>query len=438
MAIIDGGAWGRLPCAAPRLLPIASRHAPLPDEPSMLAYGNGRSYGDSCQNDGGVLLKARMLDRYIGFDPATGVIDVEAGVLLSEIIDLALPSGWFLPVTPGTRFVTVGGAIANDVHGKNHHRAGSFGNHVLDLELLRSDGSVRRCSPSENSDWFDATIGGLGLTGLIRRARVQLKRVTGPWLIGDSQRFGSLREFFAIAAASEADWEYTVAWIDCSATGPRLGRGIFIRGNHASAQAAISTRPPGNGSLRMPFTPPISAINAVSLTAFNKLYYHRPAAVAADALWHYRPFFYPLDSIAEWNRMYGPRGFYQYQCVVPEAGAEAVLEEMLRRIGKSGLGSFLLVLKTFGTVASRGLLSFPRPGATLALDFPNRGERTLALLEQLDGLTREVDGAVYPAKDARMSAAAFQQYFPRWRDFSRYIDPKFTSSFWRRVTDPKT
>jgi len=432
---VTGTSWGRWPRAEHRVLPIASRHDLLPDAPSMLAYGNGRSYGDSCQNDGGALLKARMLDRYIGFDPATGVIEVEAGVLLSEIIDLALPSGWFLPVTPGTRFVTVGGAIANDVHGKNHHRAGSFGNHVLDLELLRSDGSVRRCSPSENSDWFDATIGGLGLTGLIRRARVQLKRVTGPWLTGDSQRFGNLGEFFAIAAESERDWEYTVAWIDCSASGPQLGRGIFIRGNHASPQAAVAARPPGNGTLRMPFTPPISAINAVSLTAFNTLYYHRPSAVATDALWHYRPFFYPLDSIAEWNRMYGPRGFYQYQCVVPQAGAEDVLNEMLRRIGKSGLGSFLLVLKTFGAVASRGMLSFPRPGATLALDFPNRGERTLALLEALDGLTREGNGAVYPAKDARMSGAAFQQYFPQWRDFSRYVDPKFTSSFWRRVTE---
>lgn len=433
-----GHSWGRLPRAQHRVLPLASRHDALPDVPAMLAYGNGRSYGDSCQNDGGALLRARMLDRYIGFDPATGVIEVEAGVLLSEIIDLALPSGWFLPVTPGTRFVTVGGAIANDVHGKNHHRAGSFGNHVLDLELLRSDGSVRHCSPSENRDWFDATIGGLGLTGLIRRARVQLKRVAGPWLIGDSRRFGNLREFFAIAAESEADWEYTVAWIDCSGTGRRLGRGIFIRGNHASAAAAIGARPPGSGSMRMPFTPPVSAVNGLSLTAFNKLYYHHPGAVATGALWHYRPFFYPLDSIHEWNKMYGPAGFYQYQCAVPEAGAEAVLEEMLRRIGESGLGSFLLVLKTFGSVASRGMLSFPRPGATLALDFPNRGARTLALLEELDRLTLSVNGAVYPAKDARMSAAAFQQYFPQWRDFSRYIDPKFTSSFWRRVTEGKT
>lgn len=425
-----GSAWGRLPTAPQRSAALASRFDPLPSDASLLPWGNGRSYGDSCQNDGGLLLNGRSLDRFISFDPATGVIDVEAGVLLSEIIDLALPSGWFPPVTPGTRFVTVGGAIANDVHGKNHHRAGSFGNHVLDLELLRSDGQVLRCSPTDNSDWLDATIGGLGLTGLIRRARVQLKRVPGPWLRGDSQRFGNLREFFEIAAESERDWEYTVAWIDCSGVGRRLGRGIFIRGNHAPAAANA----PGNGSIRMPVTPPLSAVNRLSLTAFNKLYYHRPAAVASDALWHYRPFFYPLDSILEWNRMYGPNGFYQYQCAVPEAGAEDVLNEMLRRIGESGMGSFLVVLKTFGPIASRGMLSFPRPGATLALDFPNRGEKTLALLEVLDGLTRSVGGAVYPAKDARMSAASFDQYYPQWRAFSRYVDPHFSSSFWRRVT----
>lgn len=428
-----GTSWGRWPRASHRVHGLASRFDRLPDEASMLPFGNGRSYGDSCQNDGAALLNARQLDRFIAFDPATGVIELEAGVLLSEIIDLSLPSGWFPPVTPGTRFVTVGGAIANDVHGKNHHCAGSFGNHVLAFTLRRSDGSTLRCSPSENSDWFAATIGGLGLTGLIVSATVQLKRVPGPWLRGDSQRFGNLREFFEIAAESERDWEYTVAWIDCSGVGRRLGRGHFIRGNHAVTPA--SARGPGSGTMTMPFTPPLSAVNALSLTAFNKLYYHRPSAVAQDALWHYRPFFYPLDSILEWNRMYGPRGFYQYQCVVPQDGAEAVLSEMLRQIGQSGLGSFLVVLKTFGTVASRGLLSFPRPGATLALDFPNRGAKTLALLESLDGLTRSVGGAVYPAKDARMSAASFQQYFPQWEAFSRYVDPKFSSSFWRRVTE---
>ena len=426
-----GTSWGRWPRHAHRLLPLANRFAPLPASAlPMLPYGNGRSYGDSCQNANGALLLARGLDRFIAFDPATGVLECEAGVLLSEIIDRVLPHGWFLPVTPGTRFVTVGGAIANDVHGKNHHRAASFGNHLLEFELLRSDGETRVCTPSRNRDWFAATIGGLGLTGLIRRARLQLRRVPGPWLRGDSQRFGSIAEFFAISAASDAAHEYTVAWIDCSARGAQLGRGLFIRGNHVEADAPL----PSSRVRRMPFTPPVSLVNAASLRAFNALYFHRAAATAENALWHYRPFFYPLDGVLAWNRLYGPGGFHQYQCVVPERGATEALEEMLRRVARSGLGSFLVVLKTFGRIPSLGMLSFPRPGATLALDFPNRGAKTLALLDSLDEITRSASGAVYPAKDARMSAASFQQYFPAWQAFSAYVDPRFSSSFWRRVT----
>ena len=426
-----GTSWGRWPRHAHRLLPLANRFDALPNMAPMLPYGNGRSYGDVCQNDGGTLLLTRGLDRFIAFDPATGVLDCEAGVLLSEIIDLVLPRGWFPTITPGTRFVTVGGAIANDVHGKNHHRAASFGNHVIEFELLRSDGQVLRCSPTENRDWFVATIGGLGLTGLIRRVRLQCKRVPGPWIRGDSQRFGNLDEFYAITRESDGDYEYTVAWIDCTASGAKLGRGIFTRGNHAPARAVAS----GGRALRMPLTPPLSLVNRPSLSAFNTLYFNRAAARADGALWHYRPFFYPLDGILEWNRLYGPRGFYQYQCAVPEAGAIDALNEMLRRIGRSGLGSFLVVLKTFGRIPSLGMMSFPRPGATLALDFPNRGEKTLALLEALDEITRSVGGAVYPAKDARMSAASFQQYFPAWQAFGRYVDPQFSSSFWRRVTE---
>ena len=430
--------WGRLPGAEPQWLAIGSRHQTLPAQASMLPWGNGRSYGDSCRNDGGVLLAAGALDRYIAFDPATGIIEVEAGVQLAAIITLALPHGWFPAVTPGTRWVTVGGCIANDVHGKNHHRAGSFGHHLLDFELLRSDGTVLHCSPTEHRDWFDATIGGLGLTGLIRRARLQLQRVGGPWLRGDSLRFGGLAEFFAISACSEPDYAYTVAWLDCSASGRHRGRGIFLRANHAPATVAGPQREPTGRALRLPFTPPLSAVNSLSLRAFNTLYFHRPAAQARERLWHYRPFFYPLDAIADWNRLYGPRGFYQYQCVLPAADAETVLDEMLARIAASGLGSFLVVLKTFGAQRSRGLLSFARPGVTLALDFPNRGAATLALLDTLDRLTLDAGGAVYPAKDARMSAAAFQQYFPQWQAFARYIDPKFSSSFWRRVTGSTT
>jgi len=396
----------------------------------MLAYGNGRSYGDVCQNGGGWLLRTRAQDRFIAFDPRAGTIECEAGVLLSEIIDMVLPQGWFPAVTPGTAFITVGGAIANDVHGKNHHFAACFSRHVIEFELCRSDGTRMTCSPRQNPSWFAATVGGLGLTGLITRAKLQLRRVRGPWMRGDSRRFGTLREFFSLSQESDRDFEYTVAWIDCAAAGATLGRGVFMRANHA----ADARREPATRALRVPFTPPLSLVNGLSLRLLNRLYYHRGAAAQQNALWHYRPYLYPLDSVFEWNRIYGPRGFFQYQCVVPERDAEPVLREMLGRISKSGLGSFLAVLKNFGKAESLGLLSFARPGTTLALDFANAGLGTLHLLESLDELTRQAKGAVYPAKDARMSAASFQQFFPAWRNFAEFVDPKFSSSFWRRVT----
>lgn len=427
-----GSSWGRWPQHRHRTITLTNRCQPLIlDEPgTLLPYGNGRSYGDSCQNDGGFLLTTRGLDRYIAFDADNGVIECEAGMLLKDVIEFALPRGWFVPVTPGTCFVTLGGAVANDVHGKNHHRIGTFGHHVLGFALLRSDGSERWCTPSENADWFAATVGGLGLTGLIRRVRLQLRRVPGPFLRGESLRFGNLSGFFDLSRDSDADYEYTVSWLDCAARGKQRGRGVFMRANHAFAEGTT----PGAGQLRVPFTPPLPLVNRLSLRLFNTLYYHRPAARQADAVWHYRPFFYPLDGVLEWNRIYGPRGFCQYQCVIPPAAAKESLEEMLETIAASGSGSFLAVLKMFGEQTSPGLLSFVRPGVTLALDFPNGGAPTLRLLETLDAITRKAGGAVYPAKDARMSAASFQQYFPRWNEFQRFIDPRFSSSFWRRVS----
>jgi hypothetical protein len=274
----------------------------------------------------------------------------------------------------------------------------------------------------------------LGLTGLIETATLQLRRVSGSWLRGDSRRFANLSEFFAVSRESDQDYEYTVAWIDCAAAGAALGRGVFIRGNHAPGVGAE----PRRLALRVPLTPPVSLINGLSLGLFNQLYYHRRSASQADGMWHFRPFLYPLDGILEWNRIYGPRGFFQYQCVVPVADAEASVREILRLISQSGVGSFLAVLKNFGPSAPLGMLSFARPGTTLALDFPNRGAVTLRLLESLDGVTRSAGGAVYPAKDARMSPASFQQYFPAWRRFSEYVDPQFSSSFWRRVTGSMT
>jgi FAD/FMN-containing dehydrogenase len=428
----QSASWGRWPRHEQSMVPLYSRFDALPDAAPMLPYGNGRSYGDVCQNEGGTLLDTRALDRFIAFDDERGILDCEAGVLLSQIIDCFAPRGWFPAVTPGTAFVTVGGAIANDVHGKNHHRAGTFGHHVMGFELLRSDGQVLQCSAHQGAEWFAATLGGLGLTGLIRRARLQLRRIDSPWIAGDSQRFATLEEFFALSAASDADHEYTVAWLDCASGGARLGRGVFLRGNHAAAGSAGPTAVPR--PWRLAVTPPVSPINGLTVRTFNELYFRRPGAQRQSALWHYGRFLYPLDGVRDWNRMYGPRGFFQYQCVLPEPDAHAALRAMLQRIAHSGQGSFLSVLKQFGDRPSLGLLSFPRPGVTLALDFPNRGADTLGLLDALDAITRAAGGAVYPAKDARMSAAAFRQYFPAWAQLAQYVDPKFSSSFWRRVT----
>lgn len=425
-------AWGRLPAPAARMQSLYDRDAALTaGEPRLLAWGMGRSYGDVSRNDGGLLLATRGLDRFIAFDAERGELQCEAGVLLQEILEFALPRGWFLPVTPGTALATVGGAIANDVHGKNHHRAGSFGLHVLALELLRSDRGRLRCSADENADLFGATIGGLGLTGLIVSARLQLRRVAGPWLRGDSRRFGDLAEFFALAQDANDRCEYAAAWIDCLASGARLGRGVLLRADHADDREPA----PAPRRASVPLTPPFALINRWSLAAFNAAYYRRPAAQQTAARWSWRAFLYPLDGIGRWNRIYGPRGFYQYQCVLPPQTAQDALGEQLRAIAGSGQGSFLSVLKLFGAQRSPGWLSFPRPGATLALDFPNRGDETLRLLDRLDAITLAAGGAVYPAKDARMSARMFRHSFPRWQDFAAQIDPQFSSSFWRRVQD---
>ena len=428
---VEALSWGRYPRVRQQIVPLYDRSQALPAvSGSTLPRGNGRSYGDTCLNPDGTLLETRALDRFIAFDAEQGILRCESGVLLSEILALAVPRGWFLPVTPGTVHVTVGGAIANDVHGKNHHAQGSFGDHLRGFELLRSDGTRRWCAPAENAEWFRATVGGLGLTGLVTWAELRLMRVAGPAMAGETLRFADLRGFFTLSAESDQAHEYTVAWIDCLARGDKLGRGLFMRGGHAPGAIAV---PPAQSLLRMPFTPPLPLVNGLSLRAFNTLYY----AVPRRSPWraHYRPFLYPLDGIRDWNRMYGPAGFLQYQCVVPPAVAEDAVRELLERIARSGQGSFLSVLKRFGDRAAPGLLSFARPGATLALDFPNRGESTFALLEQLDQVVVQAGGAVYPAKDARMSGASFRSYFPAWKEFQAWVDPRFSSGFWRRVME---
>lgn len=434
--------WGRVFSTHHLKLPMSSRHVSIPLPPhtdmTVLPHGNGRSYGDSNLNPGQAMLPTRQLDRFISFDAATGLLTCEGGVLLSDILNLAVPQGWFLPVVPGTKFVTVGGAIANDVHGKNHHLVGSFGNHVTQLELLRSDGSRRVCTPHVNTEWFAATVGGLGLTGLITWAQLQLRRIANPWLDTETIRFDSLDAFFELSQASEANHEYTVSWIDCAFTGRRLGRGIFSRANHAPAQVGMTAPLPSareGAGRRVPLTPPLSLINPLSLKAFNTLYYHRAPSSPRRALQHYQPFFFPLDALLEWNRIYGPKGFYQYQCAVPPERALTTTRELLQTISASGMGSFLAVLKQFGAPPSRGLLSFPMPGTTLALDFPNQGPRLHRLFEALDRIVLSAGGRLYPAKDGRMSSAMFKAGYPKWQDIVPFIDPRFSSGFWRRVME---
>lgn len=403
---------------------------------SILAYGNGRSYGDVGLNPGGRLIDCRGLDRFIDFDPASGILACEAGVLLADILAVVgrpEPDGsaWLLPVSPGTRFVTIGGAIANDVHGKNHHRAGCFGRHVLDFELARGDGSVVSCSPETQPGLFAATIGGLGLTGVILSARLQLRRVAGSAVEAEDIRFANLADFFPLAAASDDEWEYTAAWIDCLATGAALGRGIFSRARHRPGAGAP---PPAlTPRLGVPFAPPLSPLNRLTLRTFNEAYFRWLGGRDRRRVGSYERVLYPLDGIGGWNRLYGRAGFFQFQCVVPGAAAYDAIAELLARIAASGQGSMLAVLKTFGDLPSPGLLSFPMIGVTLALDFPDKGAATRRLLGELESVVAAAGGRLYPAKDAAMSAETFHRGYPRIGEFMRHVDPAMSSGFARRV-----
>jgi FAD/FMN-containing dehydrogenase len=399
-----------------------------------LAHGMGRSYGDSCLNEAGTLVKTQRWDRLVSFDRQQGRITCEAGMSLAEILDVIVPAGWFLPVTPGTKYVSVGGAIANDVHGKNHHLRGTLGRHVLDMVLARSDSKPMVCSPEANHELFHATIGGLGLTGIITQATIQLIPIVSPLIRVETLKFRNLEEFFELSTESDREYEYTVAWIDCMASGKDLGRGHLIRGDHATTPKPDRLAAPlPEPMLSIPMEAPSWFLNSWSIRAFNELYYRRQRGPHHQDWTHFEPFFYPLDKIRNWNRLYGKPGFYQYQCVTPIDDKEA-LNEIFATIQRSKLGSFLGVLKQFGDIASPGLLSFPQPGYTLALDFANRGAKTLRLFETLDQIVSRAGGRVYPAKDACMSAATFQAGFPHWQKLVPWLDPHCSSNFWRRVT----
>jgi FAD/FMN-containing dehydrogenase len=397
---------------------------------SLLAYGNGRSYGDSCLSAGGTVVDMRPMSRIAGLDTQTGILEAEAGTLLSEIIAYAAPHGFFPKVVPGTQFVTLGGAIANDVHGKNHHRRGTFGCHVESFTLLRSDGHTYACSPASNAALFAATIGGMGLTGIILSARIRLMRIASLDVSERVTKFGDLNEFFNLVEEADGN-EYAVAWIDQLAGAGGAGRGLLMTGNHAETGSHAATS--ATGLLSIPFQPPLNVLNRPVLKVFNRCY--RTLKGRSDKVHRasYQEFFFALDRVGNWNRLYGPQGLFQHQSVVPEDVARQAIPELLATAKGAGQGSFLTVLKRFGTVRSPGLMSFARPGYTLTLDFPNRGASTRALLERLDEITLAARGAVNPYKDARMSPDVFAASFPGWEALEAMRDPAFMSGFWART-----
>lgn len=421
--------WARFPPSRSLLVPVNSLDQEIPFDridASFLPHGMGRSLGDSCLNDGNALLTTTGLDRIIAFDENSGLLVAEAGVTFDAILRHVVPKGWFLPVTPGTRFVSIGGATANDVHGKNHHCASTFGRHVVRFQLRRSDGSRMLCSRDENPQWFRATLGGLGLTGFIEWVEVRLKSIVNSWIDTETIRYGDIGEFFALNEESLAGYEYVVAWVDTLSA--RLGRGVFIRGNHNPDPGRAGRKAPGGSGFTVPFVPPFSLLNRGTLKAFNTAFYWgRPRKKTAQA--PLGPFFYPLDEIGAYHRIYGPGGMIQWQALIPSREAAKEILSAARQVG----GSFLTVLKVMGDHPSEGILSFSGPGITISLDFCNH-KTVVEKLPRLDEIVAQAGGRLYPAKDARMSATHFQRYYPQWQDLLPFIDPRFSSSFWRRVT----
>ena len=404
--------WGRYPrLNAQLMLPLSASQCATKLEASapLIARGLGRSYGDSALAP--QVLCTRYLNHFQAFDDTTGLLTCAAGVSLDDILRTFAPRGWFLPVTPGTRFITLGGAIASDVHGKNHHVHGAFSAHVHVIELLVGNGERVMTSPTENPDLFHATCGGMGLTGIILSATLQLKLIIATDILETTVKAPSLDavlEAFEAHAAST----YSVAWIDCMASGPSLGRSLLMLGEHATdGELAVRTLRPKP----VPFDMPAKLLNHATVRAFNAMYYNRVQRSQSTRRIPFEPFFYPLDALSNWNRIYGKSGFVQHQFVLPKAAGVTGLREVLKNIAQSQRGSFLAVLKVFGA-ANHNLLSFPTEGYTLALDFKAEPS-VFKLLDTLDSIVLRHGGRLYLAKDARMSEATFKASYPRWQEF---------------------
>ncbi|MFP3905857.1 MAG: FAD-binding protein [Acidimicrobiales bacterium] len=424
--------WGLVPASACRLrrpdsAPVVA--AMLAEAPGrgVIARGLGRSYGDAAQNAGGEVLELTALSRIGGIDPE-GRVEVAAGTSLEELMAAALDDGWFVPVTPGTRQVTVGGAIAADIHGKNHHVDGSFGDHLASIELMTPDGSIHSLTPDgEGSELFWATVGGMGLTGMIVSAVIDLIPVDDATMLVDTDRIDDLDSLMAAMESDDDQYRYSVAWIDATAHGRGLGRGVLTRGDHAPGPPHTTDHPgpPWRPArLRVPLTPPVTPLRTTTIRAFNEVKFHSTPRTRRDERVGIGAFFHPLDQIEDWNRLYGPRGFVQHQFVVPPSGAE-VVRMALERFSAASAPSFLAVLKRMGP-ANRGLLSFPAEGWTLALDIPAGVPGLAGMLDQLDELVLEAGGRVYLAKDARLDPRTFARMYPTvgtFRELRGRVDP---------------
>ncbi len=399
---------------------------------NIIARGNGRCYGDASLADN--TFSTIKYDKALSFDTAKGIFECQSGMLLSDILEVIVPKGWFLPVTPGTKFITVGGAVGSDVHGKNHHVDGSFSNHIIDMEIMLASGELVNCGPDRNKDLFDATCGGMGLTGVITKVTFRLKKIETSFIKQKQLKAGNLEEIIRLFDEYK-HYTYSVAWIDCLKKGKHFGRSILILGEHAALtdlspeQKKDPLQLPKKKQINFPFNLPSWVLNSLTVKIFNFLYYGKNFKKEINNVVSYEPFFYPLDAILHWNRGYGKKGFIQYQFVLPLEAKQGLIE-ILQRISEEGLGSFLAVLKVFGKQDS--LISFPMEGYTLALDFPVR-KGLFAFCDELDQIVLKYGGRLYMSKDARMKPDVLAKGYATLDEFKSIVkkyDPehKFLST----------
>ncbi|MFT7464124.1 MAG: decaprenylphospho-beta-D-ribofuranose 2-oxidase [Pseudohongiellaceae bacterium] len=395
---------------------------------AMLTRGLGRSYGDASlpHREGSTVACSRLADRVLAFDTSTGVLRAEAGFRLSTLDALARPIGWTSPVCPGTSWVTLGGMVASDIHGKNHHVAGTFGGHVRSLSLLVADGRILEIGPASEPELFAATLGGMGLTGHILEVEVQLTKTASPWIHIEEQPVPNLDVLLTKLREASNSWPYTVAWVDALARGPSMGRGVVMSGRWAEPHEAPAHQPPAQREFRLPVDLPGWALGRFSVKAFDELFYHSHRLRPRRGIVHPVAFFYPLDACLDWNRMYGRRGFIQYQCVLPVPDDSSVVRRFFETLTAIGGASFLTVIKDCGP-EGRGLLSFPRPGVSVALDLPMRGAATQALVDALNEVVIDAGGRIYLAKDSLTRPEHFRAMEPRIETFNKV----------RRAWDPE-